>query len=365
MKESGYSTDEVAQAAKVGVAAFTRWLRGDSVPTLGEARALAKKLKRPLATFLLPSPPKIAPPKVEFRRPAKGRRQLNPDERLRLREAGRLQLLFAWVSEELSAELPDLGRFSTTSKPETAAKAARGALGISTEQQLKFSSASAAWRGWREAVEHVGVYVVAFPMGLESCRGFSIWNDHAPLIAVNSSWNAEARIFTLLHEFAHLLSRTNSACLETASRPTSQGDDVERWCENVAALVLIPDTVLSEFIATSLQNQPRNDLNAVTKVAKQFKTSRRAAALRLIEAEYADWSLYRSIPAITDHPKKGGGGGSGRTRDQLRADQYGVRAIRVISTAVQRDVLTVSDAIDYLHLSAVTTVGSYESRELF
>jgi Zn-dependent peptidase ImmA (M78 family) len=364
VKESGYSTSEVAQAADVGVDELTKWFRGRAQPTLGQARAVASKLRRPLAAFLLPKPPKAASPNVEFRRSAKGgRRHLNPAERFRLREAGRLQALFAWITEELNIAPLPLERFTPTSNPERAAGLARKELGIKTDDQLALTSTSAAWHLWREAVERLGVYVLVFPMGVDSCRGFSVWNDRAPIIAINSSWSAEARSFTLLHEFAHLLTRTNSACLEAGGRSTSQNDVVERWCEKVAALILIPDEALRSFAQTDLADTSVQDLASVSQLAKKFKTSRRAAALRLIEAGYADWRLYRAIPAISERRRRGGGG-LPRTRSQVRMDRYGARALRDIATAVHREVITASDAFDYIGLTPISLGGTSESRDL-
>jgi Zn-dependent peptidase ImmA (M78 family) len=289
---------------------------------------------------------------------------LNPNERLRLREAGRLQALFAWIGEALGTDPPRLQRFAITTNPERAAGIARDALGLSIDQQFELTSASAAWHTWREAVEGIGVYVIVFPLGLDSCRGFSIWNERAPLVAINSSWSVEARIFTLLHEFGHLLTRTNSACLEAGARPTSQSDVVERWCERLSALVLIPDAALKAFIATELGERPIKDLGTVSRVARRFKTSHRAAALRLIEGGYADWGLYRSIPAVSEEPRQSGGG-AGRTRSELRADRYGSRALGDIASAVRRDVITEGDARDYFDLPATPVAGSLESRDLF
>jgi Zn-dependent peptidase ImmA (M78 family) len=274
-----------------------------------------------------------------------------------------MQALFAWINEELGADEPALPRFSTRSDPDDAADVARGMLGLSVPEQLELRSASAAWHVWRTAVEQTGVYVVIFSIGQESCRGFSIWHDRAPLIAINSSWIPEARSFTLLHEFAHLLTRTNSACLEVASRPTPQSDVVERWCERFAAFVLIPDAELKGVVESDLGLQTVQDLDAVSRVARRFKTSRRAAALRLIEAGYADWRLYRSIPPVSERPTRGGGGAA-RTRAEVQADRYGARALRHIADAVRRDVITAGDAYDYLELPGISG-GSGDSAEAF
>jgi Zn-dependent peptidase ImmA (M78 family) len=364
VKESGYPASELAEAADVGSAEFGKWLRGSTLPTLGQARAIARKLKRPLAVLLLPSVPKTGIPHVEFRRPSKSsRRQLNPDERLRLREAGRLQALFAWINEELGTQQPAVPRFSTSARPEHAAGVVRSTLGLSIASQLEIASASAAWRAWRQAVEQTGVYVVVFSIGPDSCRGFSIWHERAPLIAINSSWIPEARTFTLLHEFGHLLTRTSSACLEVAGRPAPQSDAVERWCERVAALVLIPDDELQTFVERDLVGQNVKDLDAAGRVARRFKTSRRAAALRLIETGYADWGLYRSIPPVSERPMDGGG--AARTRMQIRADRYGTRALRDIANAVRRDVITAGDAFDYLDLPSPSPGESLEVPEAF
>lgn len=363
VRESGYSANEVAAAADVDIAEFSSWLRGQATPTLGQARALAGKLRRPLAAFLLPAPPEVTLPSVEFRKPSGSRKSLNPAERLRIREAGRLQSFLAWISAEMSSDPVQLRQFSTATDPERAASTAREQLTLRVESQLALRSSSAAWSAWRSAIEQLGVYVVVFPIGLESCRGFSMWHERAPLIAINSSWSAEARSFTLLHEFAHLLTRTNSACLEVGVRPERQTDSIERWCERTAARILIPDDALEAFVLNE-SDRADSDLDTVSRLAREFKISRRAAALRLIEAGHANWGLYRAIPAIAERPVRGGGG-AGRTRTQIQVDRYGARAIRDITRAVRRDVVTSGDVLDYLGPSSIRSLGSAEPNDQF
>ena len=62
----------------------------------------------------------------------------------------------------------------------------------------------------------------------------------------------------------------------------------------------------------------------------------------------ATWTLYREIPPASDAKRQGGGGGTGRNRVEIRVDELGRRGTEIFVTAVERDVITESQAIDYL-----------------
>ena len=351
LDDAGYQAEALAQAIGVSAATLDAWLGGREQPTLTALRALAAALKRPLATFLLPRPPRIPKPAVEFRAPPGGERaELNVTERQRIREAARLQRMLAWITRELGRSAPDLPRVTISASEENAAQDTRARLGITPEQQEQWRSASAALHGWRAALERTGVFVLLLPMGEDSARGFSLWDEQAPLVALNTSWNAEARIFTLFHEYAHLLTRTSSACLEGAYRwPTSKSDPTERWCEQFAANVIIPRPRLEAYLASEGVEVPVTDTKAVGRIARRFRASMRATALRLISLEAANWGLYKSLPPLAER-KPPGGGGVGRTRVQIRYDQYGPHTTEVFTTALQKDVVNRADVLDYLNV---------------
>ena len=158
------------------------------------------------------APPPSSLPNVEFRHPTDdSRKSLNPVELRWLREAHRLQRVAAWVQQELGEQPPALPRWDLQASAEDATVALRNDLRIQVDQQLAWPNVSQAQRTWRRAIEGSGVFVFLLPMGSESCRGFSLWNERAPLIAVNTAWNQEARIFTLLHEYGHLVHRSHAA----------------------------------------------------------------------------------------------------------------------------------------------------------
>lgn len=341
--ESGLSLSEVAAGIGVEERDVEAWRSGDVKPATTELRRLAKKLHRQLAVFLLPAVPDSPRLHVRFRHPIGTQRvrELTDGERRFLRRAKRLQDAQAWLVTELDREPPNMPQVSIGTNAASIANAWRERLGVAIETQLAWRSASVAFDAWRSAVEALAITAVQFPMGPKACRGFSLWDDSAPLIAVNTAWTDEARSFTLFHEFGHLLTRTDSACA-SAPATVDTGDSTERWCEAFAAAVLIP--------ASALVSVPRVDtLAPLSTLARRFKTSLRATALRLIELEKASWALYDLIPPVADS-KKGGGGGTGRNRREIREDEFGRRTTEMFVSAVKRDIMSESQALDYLDI---------------
>lgn len=158
------------------------------------------------------------------------------------------------------------------------------------------------------------------------------------------------RLVTLFHEYAHLLTRTPSACVEGTFRRASRHDDqAERWCERFASAALLPPADLVSFLSDRglRPGQKVTDLDLVRAAAKHFKTSLRVTTLSMIELGSATWGLYAALPTgIADRPLQSGG--VGRDRVQVRLGQYGARAFDTFATAVERDVLTEGDVLDYL-----------------
>ncbi len=354
IEESGYSTEDIAHAIGVRSALLEQWAAGDSKPTLTHARKLASKLHRPFAALLLPAPPESRPLLVEFRHPIGDRRELNPDERRYVRKASRFQEVLSWLARELEIERPQTPSASIDDDPVSVARVARDVLRISTTDQEAWTSPSAAFDEWRTALERTGHLAFLFSLGKDSSRGFSLWDDFAPVVAVNTAWNESARIFTLFHEMGHLITRTSSACLEPV-RATSRTDPVERWCERFAAAVLMP----TKDVETTLRQsgwRPGGQITtlAIAKnLATRYKVSLRAAVIRLIELNAAAWALYDEIPPISDKKPPGGGGG-GRSRTQIREDQFGDRVTSLLVSAVEQDVLSRSQAIEFLDIPDAT-----------
>jgi Zn-dependent peptidase ImmA (M78 family) len=270
-----------------------------------------------------------------------------------MREAGRLQRGLRWILQELDEDGVALPKVGPSADAEAVASRVRELLGVSVATQVGWKSEYVAFREWRHAIESIWIAVLALPMGSESARGFSAWDEHAPAIAVNTHWGPSARIFTLFHELGHLVSRTSSVCDESfVSQRKDATDPVERWCESFAAALLLPWTDVEHFLRRQLRWDGRGqitDLGAASKIARRFKVSLRATVLRLIGKERASWTLYRAISPATE-TKHSAGGGSGRTRSEARFDEYGRRAAHVLLRGLERDVLSRDDVLAYLNI---------------
>ena len=351
--ESGLSNSEFAQKVRTEPDNVQAWISGQAQPTKTQFNKIVSTLKRPSAAFFLPEPPQhlnLPPP---LRRSVGARnRALSAQELREIRWARRLQQLVAYLREEDATDVPRLPRFAPSDPPSRAARVLRNRLNVPQEQQTQWPNPSAAFSGWREAVEDAGVLVLLLQLGPDAIRGFALWNDAAPLVAVNTTFIPQARAFTLFHEIGHLLLRQDAASDEHIgrNRRLATGYRVERWCERMAAAVLLPAPAVRAAAPPDMSEDKA--YQHARRLASRFKVSVRAAAIRLIELNLAPRELYGEVVSQSgqlDRHKRNGGGG-GRSAAQTRIAQVGRAAARRIVQAVDANRLSERDARDVLRL---------------
>lgn len=192
----------------------------------------------------------------------------------------------------------------------------RGLLGIEAQEQLDWRDEWQAWRRWREAVERAGVLVFQFPkVNLNQARGVTLPLFPMPVIGINSKEaSAAARSYTLVHELTHLaLALGHDEDVALKESRTEEGlQELERFAEEVASAVLIPEDLLTAFLDRMSVQRDRWDVPLVRQLAYTFRVTPLAMATRLRSKGELTWNGYRAWRADWDayvatlKPRKGG-----------------------------------------------------------
>jgi len=297
-QESGYPPEPVAKRLSIKPEQLLAWERGDLKPTVRQAQNLAKLYHRPFGVFFLPEPPTLAPLAAEYRRlPGVQPGVESPEFRLALRAMSQRREVALELSEELGVNVEDFN-FTAHLSESTATVGARmrEALGITPDEQLRWTSDGQAWRRWREAVEAAGVLVFQFPkVSLAQVRGVTLFKFPLPVIGINSKESFPgARSFTLLHELTHLALAVGNE--ERAALGETRDDtgwlEVERFTEEAASAALIPQGMLSSIVQRMDVSPDAWDISSMRSLAGKFNITPLAMATRLRAAGVLSWEGY-------------------------------------------------------------------------
>jgi Zn-dependent peptidase ImmA (M78 family) len=136
----------------------------------------------------------------------------------------------------------------------------RAVLGLDTPLGESSRNKAEAFRVLLDRADDAGVMVMVSgvvgnntrrPLDPDEFRGFALVDPLAPLIFVNGADTKAAQLFTLVHELAHVWSgETGLSNATTASTPRIE---VERWCNAVAAEVLVPMTAFRDALRVNAE----------------------------------------------------------------------------------------------------------------
>lgn len=356
INESGWERPALAEKLKVSLDTLKSWETGSDHPSQSQFSALVQYLRRPSAVFFLPSPPPPDDLPSAFRSVARDSISLGPEERRHLREARRVQAELSIIIQDLNRPEVELFPASINDDPEEIARAERARFGISVEAQLGWTSESEAFEEWRSALGGIGVLVFLQQIGRGNMRGYALRDEYAPITGINTTgFNVTSRIYSMFHEYAHLLLGENDVTRQLASpKNWNSQPDAERWCERFAASFLLPREDLeahlrSEYGWRSAHTVGLEEVRSrLNRLANKFKVSLRAMALRLQDIGIAPKTLFESLGPT---PPRRGGGGKGMPRAEWVRRKYGIQAMMLIREALQRDVIGLHDVLDLLGIT--------------
>jgi len=303
--KAGLSEATLAERIGVQLGLVKKWEATGSIP-FSLVEPLADKTDTPFGFIFLQEPPQPSLPIADFRR-VDGADSSDPSNDL-LDVIYSAQLKQDWYREYLISNgktpLPFVGKSSIRIPARETAEDIRRTLNIGPALAQRTVKWEDTIRYTIEAAEDSGILVLRSGyvgentsriLSVDEFRGFALSDEYAPLIFINGADAPAAQIFTIAHEIAHVwLGETGVSNLE---RTYSTHTELERYCNSVAAEVLLP----LEELRVSWRGEI-NDIGEIDRLSREYKISRVVVARRardaalLTEAKFN--SYYKMIASV-------------------------------------------------------------------
>jgi Zn-dependent peptidase ImmA (M78 family) len=351
--------EPLAADRKIGVpeGRVAEWENGTTLPTVKQLRDAAAVYRRPLGVFFLPEPPAGFETMRDFRRilgadAAEWSVALHDE----YRRAHAQREVILEIAELDGNEPPSRWRLVGLPDADASiAAAARDALEAASPLEYPTPGADE-YRHlayWITALEHLGVMVMQTRGGqveTDEMRAFSLYFDRVPVIALNGADWPRGRLFSLIHEYAHLLLHTSGLCdTTTDTRAVTDDRQLEARCNALAAEILMPaaDVLDNTLVA---ERPPGHDwtMQELIDAARPFGVSVESFLRRLVTLDRVPIEFYRDFREGRSERDLRGNRSSGGNFYVTKARDLGRGYVRTVTDAHGRNVIDSATAAAYL-----------------
>jgi len=267
---------------------------------------------------------------------------------LAIRKARYLQGIIQELAINIENDLkPKITTHKITDNPQEVASNYRKLLNFSVEKQsVELKDAYKVYAYLREMLEELNIYSFQISMPIEDARGFALSDKDPKIVVVNSQDEIEARIFTLMHEFGHvLLGETAISLTEFQSQ-----DKVEKWCNQFASNFLLPIELATPVF--SQKKETLTDTKTLNTLKRKYKVSKAMLVYNMFNLNFINQSVYKSILERPAQVKAEGKQKivDPRTQDQKCIAELGHKLPSLIADNMDKGFITYSDALSYLSI---------------
>ncbi len=315
-ESAAWTSEDVSKKLKTSIEAVEAIESGEKAPMLRQLRELSTAYKRPLAAFLLSEPVKEKPKPKDFRMLPDRKDTFDKKTILVLRKARTLQE----ISNELSYNIDyqtkaAVEKAKTSDKPEDLAKNYRMTFELTEDNQRRF-------------------------------------------IVLNSKDTIEARIFSLMHEFAHIL--LGETGIDFPDVTISTRNEVEVWCNRFASAFLLPEDMAMNLFKSNKSTLTETD--TLNKLSRKYKLSKAMLLFNMLKMDFISETEYEDVierykPQETevaeeeedeDTETKAGG----IPADVRCLSEIGNKFVSLVANNYDRNHITYTDALNYLSIKS-------------
>lgn len=356
-RSANLESKAAARKIQVPEQRVAEWEAGKRRPTIPELRRAAKVYNRSLGVLFLSEPPSGFDTLRDFRR-------LDSGESGEWSAALHAEYRRAHEQREAILEILELDgvganqRWRIDPLPKTdsgIANAARSLLLERSPLPLPLGSRDeySHLNFWTSALEEAGILVMTTAGGLvrtEEMRAFSLYFDEVPVIVLNGADWPRGRMFSLIHEYSHLLLHTAGLCDTTTDiRAVTPDRRLEARCNALAAEILMPkDLVLDSAIVLEHQEGEPWTLEELLLGARPFGASVESFLRRLVTLGLAPIESYQKFRESNGEVDlRGRRSGKGNFYNNKVRD-LGKGYVRQVTDAHRRSLIDTTTTATYL-----------------
>ncbi|MDO4452690.1 MAG: ImmA/IrrE family metallo-endopeptidase [Lachnospiraceae bacterium] len=282
---------------------LTKWQSGEKTPTFNQVEDVSKKTNIPFGYFFLDKPPVEECPIVDYRTvnsvsiPEPSRNLIETlDSMTDIQEWMR-----NYVIENGQEELEYVGKLAGNINLAIAVKEIRKTLGIEKEWYLNCANATDSFRYIKRTMADIGIIVMMNgivgnntrrKLNVDEFRAFTLVDKYAPLIFINTCDTDNGKLFSLVHELAHVWRGVDSFYNSQMSMDVEENE--EKICNAIAAELLAPEDVFTK----QWENATGGEFEIIEALAKYFKCSRFVIARRALDLKRINRSVYTKIISV-------------------------------------------------------------------
>lgn len=280
------------------------WQNGEKTPTFNQVEAISKKINIPFGYFFLDKPPVEECPIVEYRT-VKSNTIQEPSRNL-LETQDLMTDIQEWmvnyVIENGQDELAYVGSVSCKDSVDVIANDIRKKLSLEKEWYSTSTTVADSFRFIKGILDNIGILVMTNgivgnntrrKLDVEEFRAFTMVNKYVPLIFINTCDSDAGKLFSILHEVAHIWLGVNSFYNDNVSVGIEESE-IEKLCNAVAAELLVPE----DSFLLLWKNVDGSEIEQIEELAKKFKCSRYVIARRALEEKKISKKKYNEIVTI-------------------------------------------------------------------
>lgn len=299
--EYGYDISDISTILDIDEEVYRSWEETGSNIQFIILKKISKILKRQIAVFFLTETPPNSKKPHEYRNINLVGNDLSPKTLLAIRRANYFADTFLEIKGQEYFKnkytwLEDFSKYFDsieTIATEKVSERFRNIVGINFSDQLACNNQFEAYRLWRNSIESsLGVLIHQLKMPVDEIQGFSLVEEIPYSIVVNTTLPPNSRLFTILHEFGHLLKHQSSLCYP---EKITENQNIELECNTFAGKVMVPSKYLKYL----------DNADSIYEQAKKYHVSSEVYLRRLAEEGLINHSqFFELLEEIRSRTKK-------------------------------------------------------------